>query len=125
MLLTWSWVLAGMIGIGFAILLLREVLADWQAAKTHPITQIATMFLHETIRATWFRLATITSLTLAGLLPALIPLSARPPWVRLAIIGLLILGEVLLTVDTGLRLRSKRRMLGQLRKDSRNRKEAL
>jgi drug/metabolite transporter (DMT)-like permease len=116
MLLTWLWVLVGAVGWVFAILVLREVLADQRAAETRQITTMQRLFLHESIRMTWYRVACLACLTLAGV-PALIPLQTRPSWTRLLIIGLLILGEVLLTVDTALRLRAKRRMLGQLRRD--------
>lgn len=114
--MTWLWVVTGLVGMAFAGFLLREVLADRQAAATRQITVAQRLFLAETIRMTWYRLAIITSLTLAGFLPALFPVEARPVWVRLSTVVLLVVALVLLTVDTGLRLRSKRRMLGQLRR---------
>lgn len=116
MWLTWLWVGVGAVGVVFAVLVLREVLADRQAAQTREITQAQHLFLHETIRMTWFRLAIHGAFTLAAV-PALVPLAQRPSWTRLLILWLLIAGQMLLTVDSALRLRAKRRLLGQLRHD--------
>lgn len=113
----WLWVATGAAGTGFAALVLRESFRDRDAARHRLISQAAWLFLKETIRTTWYRLATLAAFTAAGVIPALIPAAVRPIWARQITVWLLILGEVLLTVDTGLRLRAKRRLLRQFRSE--------
>ena len=115
MLITWAWVLVGLAGVAVGTLVLRENLADWQAAKTRPPSELARMILKETLRTTVFGLLALGGLTTAGV-PSLLP-SPRPTWIRLFIIGCLIGGETLLVLDMLLRLRAKRRLLTHLRRD--------
>ena len=118
MLITWVWVAVGAVGTLFAALVLRESLRDRDAVSHRVVSHAALLFLRETIRTTWFRLAVHAVSTAAGLIPALIPLAVRPMWARQATIVLLILSQVLMTVDTGLRLRAKRRLLNQFRRET-------